>query len=109
MQTNSSRLLTKLGHTEQGLNDGMTSVLNSFDIATIYAESKTLYQQAIDENSLEKALRLYNRKNLHKRISPVFGLANGEYANIVVRLLKGERKAEIVAAIQDFTPTFVQA
>ncbi len=98
---------TKVGHTEQGLIDGMTAVLNSIDIAAIYAESRTLYQQAIDENSLEKALRLFNRKNLPKRISPSFGLANNEYANIVVRLLKSDRKAEIVAAIQNFTPTFV--
>lgn len=87
----------------------MTAVLNSINIATIYADSKALYQQAIDENSLEKALKLYNRKNLHKRISPSFGLLNSEYANIVVRLLKSERKAEIVAAIRNFTPTFVQA
>lgn len=100
---------TKLGHTEQGLTDGMTAVLNSIDIAGIYSDSRAIYQQAIDENSLEKALRLYSRKNLLKRISPSFGLANNEFANIVVRLLKSDRKAEIVAAIQNFTPTFVQA
>lgn len=100
---------TKAAHTEQGLTDGMTAVLHSIDIAAIYAESRALYQQAIDENSLEKALRLYNRKNLPRRISPSFGLANNEYANIVMRLLKSERKTEIIAAIQNFTPTFVQA
>lgn len=99
---------TKVGHTEQGLTDGLTAVLNSIDIATIYADSRALYQQAIDENSLEKALRLYNRKNISKRISPSFGLANNEYANIVVRLLKSDRKTEIVAAIRNFTPTFIQ-
>ena len=99
---------TKLGHTEQGLNDGMTTILNSIDIAAIYSDSRALYQQAIDENSLEKALRLYNRKNLSKRISPSFGLANNEYAKIVIRLLKSDKKAEIVAAIQNFTPTFAQ-
>ncbi len=98
---------TKAGDTEQGLTDGMNAVINSIDIATIYAECRTLYQQAIDENSLEKALRLYNRKNLPKRISASFGLANNEYANIVVRLLKSDKKAEIVSAIQNFTPTFV--
>lgn len=98
---------TKAGHTEQGLTDGMTTVLNSIDVAAIYAESRSLYQQAIDENNLEKALKLYNRKNLPKRVSTSFGLANNEYANIVVRLLKSDRKAEIVTAIQNFTPTFV--
>lgn len=100
---------TKVAHTEQGLNDGMTAVMASINVASIYQASRALYQQAIDNNSLEQALRLYNRKNLHKRISPSFGLANGEYAKIVLRLLKSDRKAEIVAAIQNFTPTFVQA
>jgi ABC-type lipoprotein export system ATPase subunit len=98
---------TKAGHTEQGLIDGMTTVLNSIDIAAIYNESRRLYQQAIDENSLERALKLYNRKKLPKRVSPSFGLANNEYVNIVLRLLKSDKKSEIVSAIQNFTPTFV--
>ncbi len=99
---------TKLAHSEQGLTDGMQSILGTINIGQIYADSTILYQQAIDENSLEKALRLYNRKNLHKRISPSFGLANGEYAKIVIRLLKGERKGDILTAIRNFTPTLVQ-
>lgn len=98
---------TKGAHSEQGLRDGMTAIINTIDIAAIYAANRTLYQQAIDENSLEKALRIYNRKNLHRRISPSFGLANGEYANIVMRLLKSDKKAEIVAAIKNFTPNLV--
>lgn len=98
----------KLGHTEQGLTDGLTTVLNSIDVASIYVASRFIYQQAIDENSLEKVLKLYNRKNLSKRVSSFFGLANNEYANIVVRLLKSDKKEEIVAAIQNFTPTFLQ-
>ncbi len=99
---------TKLEHTEKGLHDGMERILNSFDIGKIYSDSRTLYQNAIDENSLEKVLRLYNRKNLSRRISHCFGLASNEYVNIVLRLLKSDRKAEIVAAIQNFMPIFEQ-
>lgn len=97
---------TKQAHSEQGLKDGLESVLKSFDIASIYAESRKLYQQAIDENSLEKTLVLYNRKSLHKQISRFFGLSNDGYINLILRLLKSERKNEIVAAIQAFTPRF---
>ena len=98
---------TKLDHTEKGLHDGLAKIITSIDIKKIYTESRALYQQVINENSLEKALRLYNRKNLHKRISPSFGLANGEYANIIIRLLKSDRKQEIVTAIQNCIPTLV--
>ncbi len=98
---------TKQANCEQGLNDGLTEVLKSFDIASIYAESQRLYQQAIDENSLEKTLMLYNRKNLHKRISRFFDLVKEDgYINLILRLLKSDRKTEIVTAIQKFTPTF---
>jgi hypothetical protein len=98
---------TKKANSEQGLNDGLTEVLKSFDIASIYAESQKLYQQAIDENSLEKTLMLFNRKNLHKRISGFFDLVKEDgYINLILRLLKSDRKTEIVAAIQQFTPTF---
>ncbi len=98
---------TKKANSEQGLNDGLTEVVKSFDVASLYAESQKLYQQAIDENSLEKTLMLFNRKNLHKRISGFFGLVKEDgYINLILRLLKSDRKTEIVTAIQQFTPTF---
>ena len=99
----------KLAHSEQGLHDGMAAITGSINVGNIYTASSALYQQAIDENSLVKALKLYNRKNLPRRISQILGLANGEYANIVLRLLKSDRKSEIVAAIQAFTPEIVVA
>jgi len=103
---------SKSANTEKGLKDGMEKMIRSIDIAAIYAESRKLYQQAIDEKSLEKALRLYNQKELLKEVSPLFGLEKGEnggYAKMVMRLLKSDRKAEIVVAIQNSIPELVQA
>lgn len=97
---------TKQAHTEQGLIDGLNLLLGGIDVRSIYAESRGLYQNAIDQNSLESALRLYNRKNLSRRISRFFNLPEGEYVNLLLRLLKSDKKPEIVAAIQSFIPTF---
>jgi len=96
---------TKLDHSEKGLTDGLNKILATIDIAKIYSDSRHLYEQAIKENSLEKALRLYNRKNLHSRISGKFGLKDGEYIQIILRLLKNDKKKEIIDAIKKFTPT----
>lgn len=99
---------TKQAHSKKGLEDGIVSLLASFDVNSIYARSQTLYEQAINENNLEKALKLYNpkRKNLNEKISEFFGLSKNGYIELLVRLLKSNRKTEIVTAIQQFTPTF---
>jgi hypothetical protein len=49
-------------------------------------------------------LRYYNRKSLANRIAPLFNLRNNEYTSLVLRLLKTDRKDEIVAAIMPFVP-----
>lgn len=101
------RAYTKTDNFEQGLIDGITNLLATFDISTMYAENERLYNEAINNNDLEKALRLYNRKSLSERISPILGLAQGTYVELVLRLLRSEKKAEMVAALQRYTPTFL--
>jgi hypothetical protein len=96
---------TKDTATEQGLNDGFARLIRTIDINAIYASSATVFQEAIDENSLEKALKIYNRKKLAERISPIFGLARSEYVNIVFRLLNSTHRAAIVAALTLFMPS----
>jgi ABC-type cobalamin/Fe3+-siderophores transport system ATPase subunit len=97
-------VFTKLAHTEQGLKDGFAGMISRIDIAAIYTSSKVLFETAITENNLEKALRIYNRKKLSDRISPIFGLKEGEYVSLVTRLLKGTQKEEIIKAFKTYLP-----
>lgn len=94
----------KTGNSLQGLENGLTTLVDSIDVPAIYAASKALFETAINENSLEKALLIYNRKKLSERISPVFGLANREYVNIIFRLLKSAEKDNIVTALRTALP-----
>lgn len=91
-------------NTEQGLVDGLSTTLNRIDIHAIYEEARVLYQSAIDDRNLEQLLLIYNRKTLPNRISEIFGLANGEYGKLLVRLLKGSRQNEIVTALKKYLP-----
>ena len=95
---------TKNDHTEKGLNDGFAKLLAEIDIAKLYIESRKLYTDAIASGKLEEALKLYNRKSLHKRIAPIFGLAGNDYINLVLRMLKSSKKNEIIAALKSYTP-----
>jgi hypothetical protein len=53
---------------------------------------------------LKQLLLIYNRKSLPNRISSIFGLANGEYGKLLVRLLKGSRQNEIILALKEYLP-----
>lgn len=95
----------KTNHTEQALKDAFTTTIGAVVVADIYATSKALFQRAVDSGSLMEMLKVYNRKSLPDRISSVFGLKNGEYPGIILRLLKSERREEIVSALKPHMPT----
>lgn len=95
---------SKESNSEQGLVDGLNRTLSRIDVNAIYTATKTLYQTAIDTRDLKQLLLIYNRKSLPSRISGIFGLANGEYNKLLVRLLKGSRKNEIVNGLKLYLP-----
>lgn len=95
---------SKESNSQQGLIDGLNTTLSRIDIGAIYAETRILYQTAIDSRDLKKLLLIYNRKSLPGRISGIFGLANGEYNKLLIRLLKGSRKNEIVNGLKQYLP-----
>jgi energy-coupling factor transporter ATP-binding protein EcfA2 len=95
----------KAAASEQGLSDGLATLLAAIDVPAIFEQSRTLFQQAIDENSLEKTLRIYNRKNLHKQVARFFDLQNNGYVELILRLLKSDKKAPIIDSLRTFMPT----
>ena len=94
----------KVGNTEQGLLDGLNRLLSTFNVHTIYSNSKLIFQSALQEKNLEKVLKIYNRKSLASRVSSIFGLKDGEYPNVVIRMLKSDKRDIIVSALKLFMP-----
>lgn len=95
---------SKEGHNQVGLESGLQTTLGRIDIPAIYAATVSVYREAIDQRDLQKLLLIYNRKSLPDRISPIFGLGNGQYGKLLIRLLKGSRKDELIAALQQNLP-----
>ncbi|MFD3003855.1 DUF4435 domain-containing protein [Pontibacter toksunensis] len=95
---------SKEANNEQGLTAGLTTTLGRIDIPTIYAQTRTSFQNAIDARSLNELLLIYNRKSLTNRISGIFGLGNGQYDKLLVRLFKGSRKEELIHAMRQYLP-----
>jgi Protein of unknown function (DUF4435)/AAA domain, putative AbiEii toxin, Type IV TA system len=95
---------SKESNNEQGLKDGLKTTLSRIDIQTLYNETKNKYQNAIDTRDLNQLLLIYNRKSLPNRISGIFGLNNGQFPQLLVRLLKGTQKEQLVTAIKHYLP-----
>jgi len=72
-----------------GLQEGLEVLLGGLDMAAVVAEARAVFASAIDSSSLDEVLKVYNRKTLVDRISHCFGLAQGEYQAMVIRLLRG--------------------
>lgn len=95
---------SKTSHDKNGLLSGLTITLNRVDIEAIYAECKNAFDTAIASNQLDQLLRVYNRKSLSDRISGILGLANGEYKKLLVRMLKGPQRDNIISALGMYLP-----
>ncbi|MCJ8330849.1 MAG: DUF4435 domain-containing protein [Lentisphaeria bacterium] len=96
---------SKENHNLQGLEDGLKTTLIRIDIPAIYEATESKYRKAIDEKDLQQLLLIYNRKSLLDRISGIFGLENGQYGKLLVRLLKGPKKDELIEALKQILPT----
>ena len=95
---------SKEDHNRLGVENGLQTTLGRIDIPAIYAATEADYRAAIDQRNLQNLLLIYNRKSLPDRISNIFGLGNGQYGKLLVRLLKGSRKDELTAALKENLP-----
>jgi hypothetical protein len=62
--------------------------LGPIDPEAIYAESEKLYQGIVDRRDYPLLLKHYNRKSLASRISRHLELGEGEYPNLILRLIQ---------------------
>jgi hypothetical protein len=96
---------SKTSNDISGLSEGLKVTLDRIDVTAIYDQCRNDFDTALRSGSLDELLRVYNRKSLANRISGILGLANGEYAKLLVRLMKGPNQQRIVAALKKYIPT----
>lgn len=72
-----------------------------------YDAIKTSEQARFDaaqSGSYADIIKVFNEKNISKSIGRFFGLSNDAYCSTIVSLIKGTKKAEIIAAIAPYLP-----
>ena len=74
-------------------------------IRSLFESKKRLYS---DAKTIDDVLRIFNYKDLSKRIGSKFGLGGGDYPKRVINLLKNDSGAreKIISAIAPYLPKF---
>ena len=94
-------------NTQQDLKEQLDSLVSSINIAELYSTTKNKLDDIIQNKDYDNLLRIFNRKNIHKRISKQLGLSSREednYAQLVLRLLNTDKKESIISIMSGFTP-----
>ena len=95
---------TKSSNNEAGLHQALTALVASVEIESIVAAARKDFEDAMASNNLNSMLRIYNRKSICDRISTCFGLANGGYRELLLRLLNGKDAKSYLGALRQELP-----
>lgn len=76
--------------------------IGSIEYDKLFDEIKTKIEKILSDKDYTTLLKIYNRKGLHRQVSRFFGVT--DYPKFVLRLLKTEKKREIVAALKKHLP-----
>lgn len=86
-----------------GLDQGISDLLGSFHTKQITADSEKLFMTAL-AGTLNELLKVYNRKSLADRVALCFGLKQGEYVALVLRMLKGQDASKYLPLLLQHLP-----
>ena len=95
-------------NTQQDLEDQLASLVKDINIAELYSNTQKRLDGIINKQDYNSLLCIFNRKNIHQRISKQLGLSSTEkdnYAQLVLRLLNTDKKESIISIMSEFTPS----
>jgi Protein of unknown function (DUF4435)/AAA domain, putative AbiEii toxin, Type IV TA system len=88
------------------LTSALQLLSSSIDVAAIYSQAMSEFNEVISSKDFDRLLSLYNRKSLASHVSGSLGLANGDLPRMVLRLAKGEYQDEIRQALKKYFGNF---
>ena len=89
---------------EEDFNHDIQMFLDSIDVHKMYNSILSKVTDILTNNDYESLIRIYNNKGLCCRVGGMIGL-KANYPNVILGLLKGEKRAEIIEAIKSYLPS----
>ena len=99
--------LRNIKFSDAGEDDPANILRDALDVIKydeISAEEEARFRQPLENVNYAGVLKLFNEKSLSNSIGHLFGMQNKEFCRLVISLLNGEKRDEIVAAIAPYLP-----
>ena len=91
------------GQSEADIQSDVNNLLSRIDIHEIYNRAKTCVLDIISKKDYKSLIKIYNNKGLCKQVSGLIGFKK-PYPQIILNLIKGEKRQEIITAIKEYLP-----
>ena len=85
----------------------LESALSSIKYDDIKTQEETKFKAVLDSGDYKQVLRVFNKKKISETIGHYFGLKDNAYCQLVINLLKTEKKDAIIEALMPYLPTEV--
>lgn len=92
------------GNGIQDLKDGIENTVNAIDVDKIYNDYKAMIDSILVAKDYTKLLSIYNRKSLLRRVDGFFNMTSNGYANLVLNLLKTDKREKIIETLKEVMP-----
>jgi hypothetical protein len=89
---------------EEDAKNSLDNIIASLDYDKTKAEQESKFREALDSNDYKRVLRVFNEKAIVTSIGHCFGIENKQYCSIVLALLRGGKREEIVTALLPYLP-----
>lgn len=90
------------------LKASLRELVDGINVNTIYSDAENEFKIVLINNDYEGLLRLYNRKSLSAQVSSALGLAHGSLPELVVRLIRGDCRDDIIQSLKKYFGNFKQ-
>lgn len=94
---------TSGGQSEIDIQADLEKLLSRIETHSIYTQIETKISNIIAQKDYKSMIMLYNNKGLCKQVSGLIGFKK-PYPQIILDLLKGEKRQEIITALKDYLP-----
>ena len=91
------------GQSKDEIQSDLNNLLSKIDVNEIYSQAETNVRDIIAQKDYKSMIKIYSNKGLCNQVSGQIGFKK-PYPQIIIDLLKGEKKQEIITALKEYLP-----
>lgn len=91
------------GNKGEDIQNDLNNHISEIDVNAIFVQAETNISDIIAERDYKKMLNVFNHKGMCQRVTGIIGLKK-KYPQVVLDLIKGEKRDEIISALLGYLP-----